>query len=641
MSNKKTPLVALSLGALGVVYGDIGTSPLYALNEIFFGKHRDSTGKDTILGVISVVIWALIMIIAVKYVLFVLRADNEGEGGVFSLLALLKRHQKKVALVLVTVLTFSAGLLFGDGIITPAISVLSAVEGLKIAAPGLAAFVIPITVIIITMLFMVQRKGTAVIGKVFGPIILLWFITIAALGVRQILGQPEILQAFNPYHAVHFIATTKPYLLLFTLGSVMLVVTGGEALYADMGHFGRTPIRLSWFTTVMPCLILSYLGQGAYMLSGKAVANENIFFSLVPKAILIPVILLATCATIIASQALISGAFSLASQGIALGFMPRLFIKHTHKHHEGQIYLPFVNWGLYIGCIALVLTFKTSNHLASAYGLAVSLDMVITSICIMALAILSWQWNKVVVIVTFGLFALVDLAFLTANSLKLFAGGYVPITIGVVLFLVMGTWKWGKGHVRRTFLGHSSMTMRSLLSIKQDQINNETTNLLVLTMHSPTELDDPVPPLVELFFRKFKTMPRHLIVMTVVQTKRPYERADKRLDITVFENDVAKNTSLISIKAKFGFQENPDVEKVIKYIASRDDLTPSDTMEDWIVYVGRERIIIPKTSSIHVFRKLRARVYAFMVRNSRPSYEYYGLGKDGRVSVELVPVRIL
>ena len=638
--HKKSSLLAVSLGALGVVYGDIGTSPLYALNEIFFGKHRASVTKDHVLGIISIVIWALILIIAVKYVLFVLRADNDGEGGVFSLLALLKQHQKKAALILVTILTFSAGLLFGDGIITPAISVLSAVEGLKIATPSLDPYIIYITIGIITGLFMVQKKGTAVIGKVFGPISLLWFVTIAALGIHQIIGAPEIIQAFNPLHAVHFIAETKPYLLLFILGSVMLVVTGGEALYADMGHFGRSPIRLSWFTVVMPCLILSYLGQGAFLLSGKMVANENLFFSLVPKPILLPVILLATCSTIIASQALISGAFSLASQGIALGYMPRLHIKHTHKHHEGQIYLPFVNWALYIGCIALVLTFKTSGNLASAYGLAVSLDMVITSICIMALAIFTWKWNRFIAVLTFGLFAVVDLCFLSANSLKLFAGGYVPLSIGIVLFLVMGTWRWGKSHVRRTFLSHSNMTMRSLLSIKQDQIAHETANLLVLTMHTPTSLDDPVPPLVELFFRKFKTMPRHLIILTISQTKRPYVRADKRYEITAFENDHAKNTSLISIKAQFGFQEDPDVEKVIKYIASRDDLTPNDLMEDWIIYVGRERIIVPKPHGVHLFRRIRARVYAFMMRNSRPTYEYYGLGKDGRVSVELVPVRI-
>ncbi len=639
MSNKKTPLLVLAFGALGVVYGDIGTSPLYAINEIFFGR-GGKYSPSNVVGLISVVLWALILIVAIKYVIFVLRADNDGEGGVFALVALLRRHKVKTAAVLALVLTFGAGLLFGDGIITPAISVLSAVEGLKIATPALASFVIPITIAILTGLFLVQRKGTAVIGKVFGPIILLWFITIAALGIRQLIIEPSILRSFNPLEAIQFIIRTKPYELLIILGSVMLVVTGGEALYADMGHFGRSPIRLSWFTVVMPCLMLSYLGQGAYLLSHKPVADSNIFFSMVPHTLLYPMVILAAFATVIASQALISGAFSLASQGIALGLLPRLKIHHTHQEHEGQIYLPFINWSLYIGCVALVVSFKTSSNLAAAYGLAVSAVMLITAVSVLQVARLEWGWKKFPAFLLFGSFALIDLCFLAANSLKVFVGGYVPLTIGLLLFIVMGTWQWGKGHVRRTFLGHSSMTMRSLLKIKEAQPAGVSSNLLVLTVHNPVDLDSPVPPLVELFFKKFKHMPQHLIILTVVQTKRPYERGPKRLEITSFENNHQKETSLLSIKARFGFLEEPNVERVIAQIATRHDLTPDDTMDDWIVYVGRERIIIPKTHGIHVFRRIRARLYAFMMRNSSPSYEYYGLGKDGRVSVELVPVRI-
>ena len=639
MSHKKTPLLTLTLGALGVVYGDIGTSPLYAINEIFFGR-GGKNAPTNIIGLISVVLWALILIVALKYVLFVLRADNEGEGGVFALVALFRRHRLKSTAALAVVLTFGAGLLFGDGIITPAISVLSAVEGVKVATPALAAFVIPLTIIILTGLFMVQRKGTAVIGKVFGPIIIVWFFSIAALGIRQMIGIPEILRAFNPWEAIRFIIQTKPYELLLVLGSVMLVVTGGEALYADMGHFGRSPIRLSWFTVVMPCLMLSYLGQGAYLLAHKPVIGDNLFFSLVPHVLIYPMVILAACATVIASQALISGAFSLASQGIALGLLPRMRIKHTHTLHEGQIYLAFVNWALYVGCITLVLTFKSSSNLAAAYGLAVSAVMLITAVSVMQIARLEWRWPKIAAYGLFGFFALIDLGFLTANSLKVFVGGYVPLAIGVVLFVIMSTWTWGKGHVRRTFLSHSSMTMKALLAIKQDQQTTNASNLLVLTVHNPKKLDDPVPPLVELFFHKFKIMPQHLIMLTIVQTKRPYEDEKKQLDVTIFENDTTKASSLMSIKAKFGFMEEPNVENVLAQIADRKDLTPTGTMDDWIVYVGRERIVVPAKGSSHIFRKLRVRLYALIMRNASPSYEYYGMGKDGRVSVELVPVRI-
>lgn len=420
----------------------------------------------------------------------------------------------------------------------------------------------------------------------------------------------------------------------------MLVVTGGEALYADMGHFGRTPIRLSWFSVVMPSLILSYLGQGAYLLSGKQLIENNIFFSTVPREILYPIVVLAAAATVIASQALISGAFSLTSQGISLGLMPRLRIKHTHAHHEGQIYVPFINWALLLGCLMLVIFFKTSGNLASAYGLAVSIDMFITSLAIMFLAKLDWGWKKSIAILVFGSFAAVDAWFLTANSLKVFAGGYIPLAIGIIMFVVMHTWRWGKGHVRRTFMGHSSMTMSSLRAIKLDTQLYSSSNLLVLTMHNPTSESEPVPPLVEMFIKKFKIMPRHLIILTVVQTKRPYENNKGRLDVTTFQNDPEQDASLISIKARFGFMEEPNVEKIIDIIASRQDLTPDDTMEDWIVYVGRERIVVPKTSNAHLFRKMRARLYALMVRNSSPSYDYYGLGKDNRLSVELVPVRL-
>lgn len=637
MSNKKPKILAITLAALGVVYGDIGTSPLYALNEIFFG--RGGVNPSNIIGLISLVIWALILMAAVKFVILIINADNDGEGGVFALAALLQNHKKKSIAIIITMLIFSAGLLFGDGIITPAISVLSAVEGLKVIAPSTAAFVVPITIFILTLLFMAQRHGTTTIGKVFGPIILLWFIAIACIGAMHIPSAPQILKAFNPLEAVNFIYRTKPYELLLILGSVILVITGGEALYADMGHFGKRPIRLSWFFVVLPCLILNYLGQGAYLLSAKPIEANNIFFSLVPHKMLLPMIMLATMATIIASQALISGAFSLATQGIALGLLPRFRIKHTHKHHEGQIYVGLVNWVLYAGCLMLVIFFKSSSNLAAAYGLAVTAVMLVTAIAVMQLAVLHWHWSRAKSLLVFGFFALVDLAFLVANSLKFLDGGYVPITVGILFFGLMSTWRWGRAHVRRTFLSHSTMKMSALIKIKNNQPRAKSSNLLVLTVHNTISEDDPVPPLLELFLKKFRHMPQHIILLTIAQTKRPYERRD-RLDVTVFENNHSNDSSLISVRAKFGFNEEPNVEKVIDMISSRSDLVPSADMSNWIVYAGRERIFVAHPRGLHPFRRFRGKLYKFMVRNATPSYDYYGLSSDSRLTIELVPVHV-
>lgn len=634
-------LVATALGALGVVFGDIGTSPLYAITEIFFGHHRLEQSHDNIIGLISVVLWALTLVIAFKYVSYVLRADNDGEGGVFALLALLKSRKAKIASVYTIVLLFAAGLLFGDGIITPAISVLSAIEGLKVATPTLAPFVIPITIAILTVLFSVQSKGTAVIGKFFGPIVLVWFIVIGLLGVRQIIGEPAILQAFNPIYALRFIIETKPFELLFTLGSVMLVITGGEALYADLGHFGRAPIRLSWFSVVMPCLMLNYLGQGAFLLSGHEVINENIFYSLVPSSVIYPVVVLAAMATVIASQALISGVFSLASQGIALGYLPRLRITHTHEEHAGQIYLGAINWALFAGCIVLVLTFKSSANLASAYGLAVSIDMLITSIAMMLVAALVWKWNVKKALALFIPFAFVDAFFVTANSLKLFSGGWVPLTIGLIMFYFMSTWAWGKAHARRVFQKHRKTTVSEFITTRKKNPKKVHGNLLVLSEYQPRKKSEVMPGLVDLFVSKFNRIPQHLIMLSVNQTKHPYVAETDRYDVVIFESAVKGNFSTISVQANFGFNEQPDVEEVLQYIADREDLTPNDALEDWVVYAGREHMRASHPEGrVSLFTRVRTAVYGFMVRNSAPRYDYFNLREDKRLTVEMVPVRV-
>jgi KUP system potassium uptake protein len=633
----KVGLAGLSFGALGIVFGDIGTSPLYAVNEIFFGRAHPAQSATNILSLISLVLWSLILVVAFKYVFWVLRADNEGEGGVFALFALLKAHKTKVILAVSSLLIIAAGLLFGDGIITPAISVLSAVEGLKVVSPGLEPFIIPVTLAILTGLFAIQSRGTTKIGKLFGPVIFIWFITIALLGLHQVLEAPTILKAFDPYYAAHAFTLFPFSKLLVVLGSVMLVVTGGEALYADMGHFGRLPIRLSWFVVVMPCLMLNYLGQGAFLLQGKAVVGGNLFYSLVPSPILVPVVLLAAMATIIASQALISGAFSLAAQGVNLGLLPRLRIQHTHEHQAGQIYISFVNWALYIGCVLLVLAFHSSARLASAYGLAVSGVMVITTLSMILIAQKLWGWSKITSIILFVPLFMLDLMFLTANSLKFLEGGYVPIAIGLALYIIMITWRWGKRYWNATLDDFSTITMADVLELKQHQRHSSERSLLILTNHHATKLTDKVPPLLELFINRYHTLPNHIISLTIVRTRTPYVDPQERYNITQFENDHVKGTSLLSIAANFGFLEQTDVEQVIKDIASRQDLTPNDNMKDWIISVARERVIAKQSN---LLLRLRTILYSLLVNNATPSYEYYGMGEDSRLNAELIAVRI-
>ena len=631
----KLGVLGLSFGALGIVYGDIGTSPLYSVNEMFFGHYRPELSQTNILSLISLVIWSLIIVVAFKYVFWVLKADNEGEGGVFALFALLRQHKNKIVLAVSALLIIAAGLLFGDGIITPAISVLSAVEGLKVITPTLNPYVVPITIAILTGLFAIQSRGTHKIGKLFGPVILVWFFALAALGLREIISSPAILEAFNPLHAARAFTLFPAEKLLILLGSVMLVVTGGEALYADMGHFGALPIRLSWFTIVMPCLILNYLGQGAYLLQGKEVISDNLFYSLVPSSLLAPMVILASMATVIASQALISGAFSLTSQGIALGLLPRLKISHTHEHHEGQIYISFVNWSLFVGCVLLVIGFGSSAALASAYGLAVSGVMVVTTLSMILIARKLWNWSRLASLGLFVPLLAFDSMFLTANSLKFLEGGYVPLTIGLILFVVMSTWRWGRRYWSKTLMSHSTMTMGQILKLKQKQKHAFERSLLVLSNESVVKLTDKAPPLLELFIKRYASLPDHVISLTIKQVKRPFVDLADRYDIKEFENDHKKGSSLLSITANFGFLEQPDVEKVIADIADNKDLTPNDDMKNWIIYVARERFIGRHHGGI---KKLRSIIYTALVNNASPAYDYYGLGEDSRLNAELVPV---
>ena len=422
---------SLTIGALGVVFGDIGTSPLYAIDQIFQGPAAVEASPENALGAISLAIWTITLVVAVKYALLVLRAQNDGEGGVFALYGLLHKYRFQGARILLWALMLGAGLLFGDGMITPAISVLSAVEGLEVATPAFAPYVAPLTIAILTGLFAIQFKGASGVGRLFGPLVFVWFVVIAGFGLTEILRTPEILAAFNPVYGLGFLGRSGPREAMLILGALMLVITGGEAMYADLGHFGARPIRVAWFTVVFPALLLNYLGQGAHLLSGAPIVGGKLFFSLVPAPLLLPTVLLATVATVIASQALISGAFSLTWQAIGIGLAPRIDVQHTHHAHEGQIYIPATNWGLYAGCIALVIAFGSSTAIAAAYGLAVAGVMLITSIAMIMVARRYWRWSWLQTALVWGPLTFVNAAFLVASSMKFLEGGFVPLTVGV------------------------------------------------------------------------------------------------------------------------------------------------------------------------------------------------------------------
>ena len=444
MSSQKSSLTALTLGAIGVVYGDIGTSVLYAVKEVFNHGHVAVT-PDNVYGLMSIFFWTMTVIVSIKYVVLVLRADNNGEGGLIAMLALASNAVKdkpKLRRVLLIVGIFGTSLFYGDGVITPAISVLSAVEGLEVVSPAFAKGVIPITLAILFALFAVQKNGTAGIGKFFGPVTLVWFLVIALLGISQIITHPEILKAVSPHYAVFFM-WDNPGTTFIILGAVVLCVTGAEALYADLGHFGKKPIRLAWFSIVMPCLVLNYFGQGALLLNDPS-AVKNPFYLMAPDWALVPLVGLATLATVIASQALITGAFSVTKQAIQMGYLPRLRILHTSVRDTGQIYMPFINWGLFVVIVLAVVMFRSSSNLAAAYGIAVCTDMLITTILTFYVIRYGWKYPLALCLAATGVFFMVDFAFFASNLMKLFAGGWFPLVIGGIVFTLMMTWKKGR-----------------------------------------------------------------------------------------------------------------------------------------------------------------------------------------------------
>ena len=599
-------LPALTLGAIGVVFGDIGTSPLYALKEIFSGHHPIPVTPENILGLLSMVFWAIMVLVSIKYVAIIMRADNRGEGGSLALLALITSRENPVWLSwLLTMLgIFAAALFYGDSMITPAISVLSAVEGLEIIAPALKDFVIPVTVIVLTGLFMIQKRGTGLVGMFFGPVMIVWFSVLGGLGINQILRHPEVLVALNPYYAFQFIGDF-PKLAFLALAAVVLAVTGGEALYTDMGHFGRSPIRLAWFGFVMPALVLNYFGQGALLLHDPQ-AIRNPFYMLAPEWALIPMVALSTVATVIASQAVISGAFSVARQAVQMGLLPRMGIIHTSGKEEGQIYVPFTNWTLYVAVVALVIGFKSSSNLAAAYGIAVTGTMLIDTILIAFVMRLLWRWHWIFVLLVAGSLLFIDVAFFAANAIKIPEGGWFPLVVGVVSFTVLTTWRRGRKLVNQE-MSSSSMQIESFIDFTNDV--HRVSGTAVFMTSSP----DGVSSALLHNLKHNQILHERVVLMTIKTADKPFVKHSKQIET----QDLGKNFSRIIVT--YGFMQNPDVPRALK-LCEAHGMT-FDLMSTTF-YLARETVVRAAKSSLTPWR---AHIFRLMSKNATSATDFFKL----------------
>ena len=600
-------LVAITIAAIGVVYGDIGTSPLYAMRECFSGSYAVLPTRDNVLGILSLIFWSLIIVISIKYIIFVMRADNRGEGGILALMALVLHHfggtdRQRHRLIMMGL--FGATLFYGDGVITPAISVLSAVEGLHLATPVLTPYVIPITVLILVGLFAVQSHGTARVGAFFGPVMLLWFAILALLGLINMMKAPQVLAAFDPEYAMRFFATNRGHGFL-VLGAVFLVMTGGEALYADMGHFGKLPIRLAWFTLVLPAILLNYLGQGALLLSNPdAIANP--FYLLAPSWALYPLVALATIATVIASQAVISGVFSMTRQAVQLGFCPHIEIRHTSASEIGQIYLPGANWGLLIGVLVLVLGFESSSNLAAAYGIAVTITMVITTLLVLVLARRAWGWNGFKLGLGIVFFLLVDLTFFSANALKIGHGGWIALLIGAVIFTLMVTWKDGRALLNQR-LRENAMPLDLFLQ----SLTRGSTLRVPGTAVFLTSTPDGVPNALLHNMKHNKVVHERLVLLTVVTEEIP--RVEDRDRVTV--HCLGSNTYRIIIR--YGFTEDPDLPHAL---ALCEPYGLSFEMMDTTFFLGRATLIPTDRAGMALWRE---RLFANMFRTATRPMDFF------------------
>ena len=615
-SSSKSSIAALTLGAIGVVYGDIGTSVLYALKEVFGSGHVAFT-PDNIYGILSIFFWTLTTIVSVKYVTLVLRADNHGEGGLVAMLALASQSVKdkpRLRKVLLMVGIFGTCLFYGDGVITPAISVLSAVEGLEVISPAFKKAVIPLTLIILFCLFAVQKRGTAGIGKFFGPITLVWFAAIAVLGVYHIASHPEILWAVSPHYAVMFM-WENPGTTFIILGAVVLCVTGGEALYADMGHFGKKPIRVAWFTVVMPALTLNYFGQGALLLSDPA-AVKNPFYMMAPEWALIPLVGLATMATVIASQALITGAFSLTKQVIQLGYLPRLQVLHTSVKETGQIYMPFVNWGLFVLIVLAVALFKSSSNLAAAYGIAVCTDMLITTVLTFFVIRYNWNMPLYLCIGATGFFFIVDFAFWASNLLKFFEGGWFPLVIGGGIFLLMITWSDGRRLLNNSLKAESFSLVDFLEAIfVAPPVRVEGTAVFL------TAEPGNVPNALLHNLKHNKVLHRQNLFVTVRSQEVPWIGMNKRLEIEPLGHDCWQ------VIVNYGFKNDPDLPKALESLKGHGaELDPMTTS----YFLSRD-IVIPTIGG--GMATWREKLFAQMHLNASAAAEFLKLPNNSVVEL--------
>lgn len=609
-AHQKQSLPAVTLAAIGVVYGDIGTSPLYTFKECFSPHVGLAPSQAVIFGFLSLITWALIIVVSIKYLAFVLRADNRGEGGILTLMSLAGRNTYAGMTTALLVLgLIGGGFFYGEVVITPAMSVLSALEGLSVATPILTPYILPAAVIVLTALFMIQKHGTGSMGKMFGPIMLIWFVSLGTLGAISIFKNPQVLAALHPHWAIQFFIDHK-MVAFFSLGSVVLSITGVEALYADMGHFGKFPIQLAWFTVALPALLLNYYGQGALLLSDpQAIANP--FFMLAPEWLVFPMVILSTMATVIASQAVISGVFSLSRQAVRLGYLPGMTIKHTSEVEAGQIYIPFINWMLFIAVLIVVLAFRESSNLAAAYGIAVTGTMVITTILVCTVARYNWDWpRRLVKIILIGLL-LIDVPLFLANVVKFFAGGWLPVMLGAMMFIVMATWKWERFLLLRQ-LSRMSMPLESFVAMveKENPLKVPGTAIYL----SRTQQGIPHALLHNLNHNH--VLHERIVLMTFRTQDVPYVDPDQHIQIDMLSPNVWR------ISATYGFHETPDVYEVFRRCAMKGMAFNLNTTS---FFLSRETLL-PSHRSI--LARIRASLFIWLSKNSLRTNDFIHVPAD-------------
>lgn len=610
--DSRPSIYALSLAALGVVYGDIGTSPLYAIRECFFGPHAVPLNDNNVLGVLSLITWALILVVSVKYMSFVLRADNRGEGGILALMALASPRLKRRTIIFLGL--FGAALLYGDGVITPAITVLSAVEGLTIATPLFEPYVLPMTIMALVALFLFQKNGTGKIGKIFGPIILLWFLVMAVLGIISVIQTPDILIALNPLYAIDFFGNNHE-MAFGAMGAIFLVMTGAESLYADMGHFGREPIRKAWFFVVLPALLFNYYGQGALLLR-QPEFSSNPFFYLAPSWFLYPLVGLATIAAIIASQALISGVYSITRQAIQLGFCPRMQVIHTSSREIGQIYMPNVNWALLAGAIWLVLTFKSSSNLAAAYGISVSATMLITTALMYVVARNFWRWSRISAFSICFVFLIIDGVFFAANIVKIEQGGWFPLAVGVGIFILMTTWRKGR-EILAERLRHITPPIDDFIA------SLKTRNLPRVPGTAIFMVGDPktCPPALMHNVKHNKILHEKVVILTILTKEVPHVKAEDRVDVQQLGDGFYR------VRAHYGFMSSPDISDILRSCRAKGF---DFDFERITFFLGRETLIASPRPGMAIWRE---HLFSFMSKNSQRATQFFNIPPDQVIEV--------